>query len=312
MRKVYRRLLLGLVAFGVLLICLAALYVSMWKQGADPDFDARVSRPAYVEEHPKVLFDEAHFNFHTLDGRYEPFANLLSNDGYQMVPNKERFSESTLRGYNILVIANARGAESGERSSHPAFAEEECDVVANWVREGGSLLLIADHAPYGAAAENLARRFGVEMSNTDTVDASNHDLITGNEGFLVFSRENQLLREHPITRGRDAGEMIHRVLTFNGQSLNGPEGSTAFLALADTAVDVSRDGSRNSAAGRAQGIAMEFGGGRVVVLGEAAMLTAQLAQIPFREPIRAGMNREDSDNRQLALNIMHWLSRLLN
>ena len=61
-----------------------------------------------------------------------------------------------------------------------------------------------------------------------------------------------------------------------------------------------------SAAGRAQGIALKFGKGRAVFLGEAAMLTAQVTgQLKF------GMNYPGADNRQLALNIVHWLSRLL-
>lgn len=54
-----------------------------------------------------------------------------------------------------------------------------------------------------------------------------------------------------------------------------------------------------------------YGKGRVVVLGEAAMLTAQV----FRPPglmIRLGMEYPGSDNRQLALNIMHGLSGLTN
>jgi hypothetical protein len=45
----------------------------------------------------------------------------------------------------------------------------------------------------------------------------------------------------------------------------------------------------------------------VVVLGEASMLTAQLVG-PDNTPI--GMNRSANDNRQFALNVMHWLSTL--
>jgi hypothetical protein len=30
-----------------------------------------------------VMFDEAHHNFHTSDGRYKPFVDLLLNDGYK-------------------------------------------------------------------------------------------------------------------------------------------------------------------------------------------------------------------------------------
>jgi hypothetical protein len=44
------------------------------------------------------------------------------------------------------------------------------------------------------------------------------------------------------------------------------------------------------------------------MLGEAAMLSAQIAG-PQRQPM--GMNVPGSDNKQLALNIMHWLSGAL-
>ena len=57
---------------------------------------------------------------------------------------------------------------------------------------------------------------------------------------------------------------------------------------------------------------MELGHGRVVVLGEAAMVTAQIARTPSEKPFPAGMNRLDADNKQLTLNVMHWLSRVLN
>lgn len=63
-----------------------------------------------------------------------------------------------------------------------------------------------------------------------------------------------------------------------------------------------------SVPGWSQGLALEIGKGRVVVLGEAAMLTARLHRFDGR-PI--GMNTAGYDNRQLALNIMHWLTRLL-
>lgn len=101
------------------------------------------------------------------------------------------------------------------------------------------------------------------------------------------------------------------IIAFTGQSPKGPADSVAFLKLADSARDL-MPGPNNqpiSAAGRAQGIAIKFGKGRVIVMGEAAMLSAQL--ITGSKPIKFGMNRVDTDNRQLALNIMHWLSGLL-
>jgi hypothetical protein len=82
------------------------------------------------------------------------------------------------------------------------------------------------------------------------------------------------------------------------------------MKLADTAMDVMPGDTTKpvSAAGRAQGIAMKFGKGRVIILGEAGMLSAQIIA---SKGIRFGMNRPGIDNRQLALNIMHWLSGLL-
>ena len=60
--------------------------------------------------------------------------------------------------------------------------------------------------------------------------------------------------------------------------------------------------------GWSQGLALELGKGSVVVLGEAAMLTARFSGYDGR---RIGMNTPGYDNRQLALNIMRWLTRAL-
>jgi hypothetical protein len=80
------------------------------------------------------------------------------------------------------------------------------------------------------------------------------------------------------------------------------------LKLADTAVDLAMDDDKPaSAAGRAQGVAFSLGRGRVVVMGEAAELSAQV----FGADEKFGMNVPGIDNRQMAINIMHWLSRLL-
>ncbi|HEV8482188.1 MAG TPA: DUF4350 domain-containing protein [Blastocatellia bacterium] len=283
------------------------------QQVADPDFDTKVTKPAYTTKHPRVLLDEAHNNFHTAGGRYKPFADLITSDGYQVTPGKQKFALDTLKGIDVLVISNALGAPlmGSPAASNSAFTDEECDAVRDWVRAGGHLLLIADHAPAGAANEKLGMRFGVGMSKGYTADPANHD--GDNEGSITYTPANKLLADHPITRGRNASEKISNIIAFTGQSLKGPEGSVAFMKLADTAVDLTLRGqgvepTRASAAGRAQGIAFKLGKGRAVVLGEAAMLSAQLVG---PEKMKFGMNRPGLDNRQLALNIMHWLSGLL-
>lgn len=280
-------------------------------QLADPNFDAKVVKPAYSKNGPKVLFDEAHNNFHTASGRYKPFADLITNDGYQITPNKQKFSTETLKGFDILVVSNALGAPrmNQPEASNPAFTDEECDAVREWVKAGGALLLIADHAPMGSANQILGQRFGVEMSKMFTIDAQNYDK-EDNPGFIIYTRESGRLADHAITHGRNDSERVNKIIAFTGQSLKGPPGSIAFMKLSDTAQDVmpGPDSKPVSAAGRAQGIVMSFGKGRVVVLGEAAMLSAQ---VTGPNQMKFGMNRPGIDNRQLALNIVHWLSGLL-
>jgi hypothetical protein len=303
------------------LTILSTLLISCAGQMADSNFDSKVTNPAYTNQHPKVLFDEAHNNFHTASGRYKPLIDLITNDGYAVTPNKKKFEMKALREHNILIISNAMGSKS---KYNPAFTEEECNTVRDWVQSGGSLLLIADHHPMGSAAEILSKKFNIVMTKGFTEDSLNYDKTGEDKGQLVFSRENKLLLNHPITEGRNFQEKINRIVTFTGQSLESTDDSFVFLKLGDTAVNYVPDSiwvkkemwfftktytrftDAISASGQAQGIAMEFGKGRVVILGEAAMLTAQIANDK-----KFGMNVPGNDNKQLALNIMHWLSRAL-
>ncbi|MEK6302809.1 MAG: hypothetical protein AABO41_19030 [Acidobacteriota bacterium] len=288
-------------------------------QAVDGAFNAHVSRPAYVTKHPKALFDEAHNNADTSSGRYKPFADLITADGYAVRPNNEKFSKSALKDYQVLIVVNASGPPGQRRDASP-FSDQECDAVRDWVNSGGALLLISDQAPFSTAVAALSKRFDIDLTKGFTIDSVYHNKDSGDETELVFSRDNALLGDHPITRGRDATERINRIITFTGTSLKGPAGSVPFLKLGDSAKDVIRsdlkpsspgeaapDPKQVSAVGRAQAVALAFGNGRVVVLGEAAMLTAQVALRGFR----FGMNVSDIDNRQLALNFMHWLSGLV-
>jgi hypothetical protein len=295
--------------------CLLLIVVSVIahaQQLADPHFNPSVEHPAYTKNYPRVLFDEAHNNSQTVAGPYKPFANLLFSDGYQIIVNRKPFTKVLLATSKIMVIANALGAEDTdeEGAERPAFTEEESDLVRDWVRDGGALLLIVDEPPFSSAAEVLAKRLDVEMGKGVTMDSANADKVSKNAAFLVYSRQNKLLLDHAITKGRNDSERINRVMTFVGQSLKGPEGSEVILKLAETATDrLPGDPPKDSpAAGRAQAVAFKFGKGRVVVIGDGAMLSAQLTgsdNQPF------GMNTPDTDNRQLTLNIMHWLSGIL-
>lgn len=294
------------IAILTVLVCLTP---SLAQQQADPEFDVSVAHPAYKKDGPRVMFDEAHHNFHTSDGRYKPFVDLLVNDGYNVIRNRQPFVKTRLSGFKILVIANALGAEEDDDkgAGDSAFTAEEIAAVADWVKGGGALLLIADHAPFGGAASVLANSFGVDMSKGYTFDPEHS---VDDPTHLIFSRENKLLANHPIAEGRNETERIDLVRSFTGQSLKGPEGSIEILKLADSAIDKLEDTAATStpAAGRAQAIALKFGKGRVVVQGEAAMLSAQISG---SDKHKMGMNVPGNDNKQYALNLLHWLSGIL-
>ncbi|HEU4724786.1 MAG TPA: hypothetical protein VFU59_05735 [Candidatus Eisenbacteria bacterium] len=320
MAEAFRAFLAGALVFA---LAAAATGVGGCASGDrnDPKFDTRVADPAYESGGPRVLFDEGHRNWHRARGSYQPFVRLMESDGYRISTTSKPVTRDALAPYAVFVVSNAVGAN--ERNDAPAFDDSECDAVRDWVAGGGSLLLVTDHFPTGHAAESLAARFGVRLSKGDVADSSTYDRAF-EPTHLVFSRENGGLAAHPILEGRNARERVERVLTFTGEAVDADSPAVGFLRLSDTAearsakVNVEHRGSdvlvnvtyENpvSAAGWSQGVALEWGKGRVVVLGEAAMLSARLNRYDGG-PV--GMNVPGYDNRQLALNLMHWLTRRL-
>ncbi len=296
-----------------------AYFALTYEPGADNSYDTRVAAPKLMERRPRVLFDSGHRNIHSIRGRYGPFARLIESDGCRVSTISAPFSAESLRGGGILVVVNAKGPKTDKAAA--AFTDAECEAVAGWVRGGGGLLLVADHHPCGEAAAGLARGFGVEMSGGWTDDEKHAREGAGDPGQIVFTRAGGGLGSHAILDGGAGMERVETVETFTGQSLKGPAGATALLVLSETAMDRVPVGSKreqrgsatvttfetkdSSAAGRWQGLAMEFGKGRVVVLGEAAMLTAQ---IDDRSGRKFGMNAGGNDNRAFALNVVRWLA----
>src|SRR5688572_2607306 len=77
-------------------------------QVADETFNPPIRNPGYPEGRgPRVVLDEAHANFHTVEGRYGPFVRLLRRDGFVVEPHREKFTADNLSATRILVIANA-------------------------------------------------------------------------------------------------------------------------------------------------------------------------------------------------------------
>lgn len=304
---------------GLLFVVTPVRLVASQGQRADTSFDVSVDRPVFRETHPVVLFDEGHNNRHGVGSTYGPFARLLQNDGFVVRPDSAaRLSEEGLAKARVLAIVNAMGPREQRDSS--AFRTEEIVLVRSWVERGGSLLIVTDHYPFGDAVAPLAAAFGVQVGRGVVEDSIGFDSTSTDHTRLDFSVSNERLGRHPITTGWDDRTIIRRVVTFTGTSLAGGTTAVPLLRLSRGALDlephvrVTGEGDQRRtrvsygngvpAYGRAQALALTYGRGRVVVVGEAACLTAQIDGdgSPF------GMNVPGNDNKQFVRNIMRWLA----
>lgn len=262
---------------------------------------------------PQMWIDETHNNFHTRNGRYRPFVNVLMQDGFRVASFTRAFDEAGLKQVSILVIANALPESSLEQWVAPtasAFTTAEIAALRSWVDKGGRLFLIADHMPMGGAAKQLAAAFGFTFYDSF---ADNQQTDSGVE---VFKLKDGSIRPSLLTTGKDGYFKVKRVATFTGQAFQIPEGATEILhcgpgwvsRFPETAWQFTEETKEMDSAGWSQGAYLRIGKGKIVCFGEAAMFSAQIAEVGERE-YRAGMNqsKQAKHNYRLLLNIARWL-----
>jgi hypothetical protein len=289
-------------------------------QQADPDFQPQSTTVSFAsDKSPLVFVDEAHNNFLTISGRYKPFEQVLSSNGYTVRPNTKRFTLDRLEQADILVIANAldRNRSDWKPQFGSALSDDEVDSIKRWVIDGGSLLLIADHTPFPKVVEKLALVFGFKFSN-------------GHVGPALFRSSDATLSEHPITHGaKEIGKplfieelqqsasptrQITQVKTFGGSAFKAPDEANSLLTLGQSAVSiepvipfqVTASTPRIPMTGWSQGAVLKFGKGRVAVFSEGMMFSSQL---DLKTGKKYGLRAVDAEqNEQFLLNIMLWLS----
>ena len=103
----------GLVSAAVATVAVAggARWFARTNQAPDDGFDPTVARPAYAPaaaRHPVVAVDAGHHNFHTADGRYKPFADLIRSDGYIITPNRQPFTAASLKPFDRPLSRDCR------------------------------------------------------------------------------------------------------------------------------------------------------------------------------------------------------------
>ena len=288
-----------------LVVCLLLSCAISAQQVPDTSFLPAIDNPTFDTGRPPVVaVDGAHNNFHTADHGFLPFAELLRRDGFTVFGLQSVLTDSVLRTLDILVIANALhecNIGNWQKPTPSAFSESEIAAVSRWVKNGGSLFLIADHMPFPGAAQELAASLGITFQNGFAID-------TTRRGFAVFRKGEGTLAEHELT------DNIDSIVTFTGQAFWASEDYTPLVTFGDGFVSMMPEVAwqfddsteRFSVAGWTQLAVGEVGEGRVVVSGEAAMFTAQLAG---DDKLPVGMNYPGApDNLPFLLNLMHWLA----
>jgi hypothetical protein len=270
-------------------------------------------KPTFTGAKPVVALDEAHANFHTVAGRYRAFAQLLTADGIDMRSNTQRFDAKALGALRVLVIANALNPAQTRNTdwklpSASAFDSAEIAAVAKWVRDGGSILLIADHMPFAGAASSLALALGIHFANGFALPPVPPDPRTG-DYVIEFRRADGSLGKHKVTTGIDS------IASFTGSAFwvdSDLMPATLMHLPAGTRVKLPAESWKFSESTAelpgdwmAQGAVFRLGKGRVAVFGEAAMFSAQLKG---PDAITMGMNNPVArQNPRFVLNVVHWL-----
>ncbi len=194
-----------------------------------------------VGQRPLVLMDEAHFNYPLVEASDKPFAAFLQKNGYRVSSLTVPFEKESLDTGQVLIIAmplayrnRIQGMTEDWSLPNPsAFSDHEIAVIKSWVVEGGSLLVIFDHMPFAGAVAELARAFGIEVSNGHARDS-----VTGP---MIFSRSNGTLADHVITNGFSPAERIESVATFGGAAFRSDADLEPILVFGPSVVSFTPD-----------------------------------------------------------------------
>lgn len=296
------------------------------------DYVVTVEKPFYkAGKGPRVIVDEAHHNYQTMEDRFKGFADLLTADGARVTPNRAPYSAETLAQTDIVVMTNALSAKNAEEKATinkwelpapDALTDDEVEALVTWIRAGGSMLLVADHMPFPNAVDKLAARVGIAMGDNFAFDAA-FTYKHGDMNLIKFYQKQPasntgILHASWLTRGRNASEHVPYVVTFTGSAfrvkpgvrftpvLELGEGSKIAWPFDHSDITVKTPFSRGN--GLYQGVVLRMGKGRVAVFGEASMFSVNYAEWVGNYP--TGFQNPDAPyNKQFILNLFHWLAK---
>ncbi|MCK0178693.1 hypothetical protein MWU50_05255 [Flavobacteriaceae bacterium S0862] len=283
------------------------------QQVIDSSFIYNVTNPVYsLNKGPIIFIDEYHNNDMSIDNRMFPLIKVLKEDGYQVKKLKEPISKSSINKADILVIISALHKSNVDNWKLPtpeAFNDLEIRELLQWIKDGGSLLLVADHMPFPGAIKKLSSNLGVEWFNGFVLDSVNW-------GMSTFSKRDGTLAKHPLVNGRNKNEKVNWIATYYGSGFKLTDSTITGLFSFNNKDEVSyqtqeawkMDSNTPVIPSDVlfQAAVMKRGKGRVALIGEASLFSAQLVG-KDKNPV--GINfQNNNQNLQFVLNLLHWLS----
>ncbi|MBR98564.1 MAG: hypothetical protein CMC57_01170 [Flavobacteriaceae bacterium] len=283
-------------------------YPYKWPMYNDINVDLSVENPSFkFNDGPLVMIDAAHKNFFVQSHLIKPLVDIVLNDGYRVSFIDKTLTRENLNQAKILIIITALPFDFATRRSAAemqTFTENELNEVQAWVKNGGSLLVFSEHAPFDQAINPLLKKFEIESSVGVTIDTLNYDK-SYNSRMIVFKGEN-LNNSHPLVNGKYE---VKKLVSFGGSALSG-EKYDNILRLGNSSLNVRHQtGNGPIGRGNSQGLAGFYGKGKVVAFGDSNGFTAMIFDNEDGSKMYAGMNSKGYDWKNFVLNTFDWLSK---
>ena len=282
-------------------------YPYKWPMYNDINVNLKIENPSYeINEGPLIIFDSFHKNFFIQSHLIKPLVDLLLNDGYRVSFSDKEFSKSSLSQAGVLVIITALPFDFATKSSAAdknTFSKNELDELQNWVKNGGSLLVFSEHAPFDQAINPLLRKFDIETSIGATIDTVNYENKYG-PGMIKFENNN-LNTNHPVVNGK---YRVEKLVSFGGSALLGPSYDN-ILKLDKSSLNTKHSsGIGPERRGDSQGLVGMYGSGKIAAFGDSNGFTAMVFNMQNGGKMYAGMNTEGYDWKNFVLNTFTWLT----
>jgi uncharacterized membrane protein len=252
----------------------------------------------------KILFDESHHQYCSIDAGLTDFAKELSNNGYQV----DRLTDGPitydkLKYYDVFVMPNGWIVEN---EGVKLLTDEEIKAIKKFVTDGGGLFLFGcgwswvdyTHLSVEKAPVNqIGKEFGIKLNDDIIYDPTNHYQSCSEGCCPIFHKP--FIKEHPITKD------VYEITNCGG--------FPSSLTISDPSVDVVISGDEDSYTGyrgkyynkgeKPPFLAViEYGKGKIVFAGHEGFLSSA-------DDNKDGIkNLYEYDNKKLGLNIIDWLA----